>query len=177
MFSLRQKLLGGFGGLLAILLLVSGMGIAVLLRYRGALDQFYSENWRSVEYGQYMVDSMAQLNELAKPLAASNQSPSELSSVIAALRDPLKLFDENCKAEDRNITLPGEDKIASDLTVAWSGVDLKGVKQTSENYLEVLKKLQDPATTAADRASAFAQASTPVAATDVTCPRCHQAQL
>jgi signal transduction histidine kinase len=159
MFSLRQKLLGGFGGLLAILLLVSGMGIAVLLRYRGALDQFYSENWRSVEYGQYMVDSMAQLNELVKPLAGSNRSPSpsDLSAVIDATRDPLKLFDENCKAEDRNITLPGEDKIANDLTVAWSGVDLKGVKQTSENYLEVLKKLEDPATTVADRASAFAQ--------------------
>ena len=52
MFGLRQKLMLGFGGLLAILLLVSALGVWVLSQYQGELDRFFKENVRSVEYGR-----------------------------------------------------------------------------------------------------------------------------
>src|ERR1700729_4210074 len=97
MLGLRHKLLFGFGGLLAILLLVSGLGIAVLTQYRGALDKFYYENWRSIEYGQNMVDSLEKLNDIAKSISGSDHEPSaaELSSAAQAAAHPLDDFDKN----------------------------------------------------------------------------------
>ena len=57
MFGLRQKLAFGFGGLLAILQIVSSFGIAVMRQHRAELDTFLKENWRSVAYGQQMLDA------------------------------------------------------------------------------------------------------------------------
>ena len=72
MFGLRQKLILGFGGLLMILLIVSALGIAVLRKHRGELDKFLYENWRSVEYGQAMVDDPLAERLMCKPLAGGN---------------------------------------------------------------------------------------------------------
>ena len=136
MFGLRQKLLLGFGGLLMILLIVSGLGIAVLSRYRGALDQFYYENWRSVEFGQNMTDALQHLNDTADSVSGANgePTPAALASARFAAQPWIKVFDDNCTAEDNNITLNGEREIAEALTLAWSGKDLGGQKQTADNY-------------------------------------------
>ena len=48
MFGLRQKLTFGFGGMLAILLLVSGLGIAVTRQHRHTLDKFLFEKLGAV---------------------------------------------------------------------------------------------------------------------------------
>jgi NtrC-family two-component system sensor histidine kinase KinB len=147
MFGLRQKLLIGFGGLLAILFVVSGLGVAVLAQYRGALDKFYYENWRSVEYGQNMVDAMDRLNDAAKPVvgAGDRHAAAELSAANNAAVRPLADFDKNLDDENHNITLPGEDAIASDLTRLWLGPG--GCRET---FLTLLR----PDTTAAMRQSA-----------------------
>src|ERR1700689_983052 len=99
MFGLRQKLLFGFGGLLAILLLVSALGIAVLTQYRGALDKFYYENWRSVEYGQNMLEALEHLGQAAAPISGVNgdPGPAAISAARTTSDTPLKKFDENCK--------------------------------------------------------------------------------
>src|SRR5258707_5112568 len=83
MFRLRQKLNLGFGGLLLILLSVSGLGIAVLVQHRGALDKFLYENWRSIEYGQTMVNNLERLDDLAKQAAGVRQTFLD-SDVVAA---------------------------------------------------------------------------------------------
>src|SRR5208283_1625227 len=91
MFGLRQKLLFGFGGLLLIQLVVSGLGVAVMHQHRTAWEKFLDENWRSVEYGQKMLDALARLDDLAKPLAGQQTEPTRkvvLDAVaIAALKD------------------------------------------------------------------------------------------
>src|SRR3984957_2611741 len=84
MFGLKQKLAFGFGGLLAILLIVSGLGIAVLWQYRSALDKFFYENWRSVEYGQAMVDSLERLNDIARPISGQQRQPTPAELRAAA---------------------------------------------------------------------------------------------
>jgi PAS domain S-box-containing protein len=129
MFGLRQKLFFGLGGLLVILFLVSGLSVAVLHQHRSALDQFLGENWRSVQYGQAMVDDLEHLDDAANGRGAS-------VDVDAVLRD----FDTNLNAENNNITLPGEDAIAANLTKLWRGTDLKsGAKLTSDSYLDAYK--------------------------------------
>ena len=108
MFGLRQKLFFGQGGQLAILLLVSGLGIAVLRQHRSDLDKFLYENWRSVQYGQAMVDDLEKLDDAAGSNVAS-----------AATDEYLHDFDTNLDAEDHNITLPNEDVISAQLTKLW----------------------------------------------------------
>jgi signal transduction histidine kinase len=160
MFGLRQKLLFGFGGLLAILLAVSGLGIAVLTQYRGALDKFYYENWRSVVYGQNMVDALDRLRETATPLsrAPGEPTPSTLALGGATANGLIARFDQNYRDENNNITLPGERQIAEDLTFAWAGDDLRGQHKTDDCLRNTYLALLNPHTTGAARTQAFAAA-------------------
>ncbi|MDP9174244.1 MAG: cell wall metabolism sensor histidine kinase WalK [Planctomycetota bacterium] len=124
MFGLRQKLLVGFGGLLAILLMVSGLGVAVTASHRSELDKFLYENYRSVQYGQGMVDSIGVLNDLSKNFAGGELKSSgpDLSSLRASANAVIQHFDENLTAENHNITLhPEEDQLAGRLTAIWTG--------------------------------------------------------
>jgi signal transduction histidine kinase len=142
MFGLRQKLWFGFGGLLAILLLVSGLGVAVLRQQNTALNQFLYENWRSVQYGQAMLDDLTQLDDAAKTVADGGQAAGQPSSAQAAKY--LADFERQVGDENANITLPGEDKLAADLTRLW------------HDYRDAYGKLIDLKSAAADRASAYA---------------------
>src|SRR6185369_6714244 len=116
MFGLRQKLTLGFGGLLAILLLVSGLGIAVTQQHRRALGTFLTENWRSVEYGQKMIAALERLDDLA---ASDSDSNGNSSTVAAVAAQPLADFQSNLDAERDNITLKGEKEKAAELTSRW----------------------------------------------------------
>jgi NtrC-family two-component system sensor histidine kinase KinB len=152
MFGLRQKLAFGFGGLLATLLLVSGLGIAVLAQYRTALDRFFYENWRSVEDGQHVVEAVQQLDEIARGLG-STPSAGDLAAAGRAAAGPLADGDANCKAEDHNITLTGEREIAAALTLAWSGRSLDDRTVTADNYRDTYRQLLDAGVTGAARTS------------------------
>ena len=156
MFGLRQKLMLGFGGLLLILLCVSVLGIAVSRQHQNALRQFLYENWRSVEYGQKMVDALDRLNETARSVPAA-PSTGDLATANAVARPALQEFGDNVNAEDANITLPGEGEIAGRLTKYWFGTDLKsGQKITGDCYQDAYTRFLDPATTPDGRAAAYA---------------------
>ncbi|HSI34821.1 MAG TPA: histidine kinase dimerization/phospho-acceptor domain-containing protein, partial [Tepidisphaeraceae bacterium] len=117
MFGLRQKLLFGFGGLLAILLAVGALSLVVLQRYSTTLQTFLHENYRSVEYGQAMKDALERLDEAAGKWA-------EPSAELAAVRDAAGRaraeFDHNLQLERKNITLhPQESEAVARLDAAW----------------------------------------------------------
>lgn len=155
MFGLRQKLLLGFGGLLVILLMVSGLGIAVSMQHRSALSQFLYENWRSIEYGQNMIEAIDRLSEIADHVAAlPAPDQADLNKARTAAADTLKAFDQNLEDENHNITLPGEDKLADNLSVLWNGRGLNG-KSTADSYQIWFTKLLASETSAADRVSAY----------------------
>ncbi len=151
MFGLRQRLAVGFGGLLATLLLVSTLGVGVLVRYRGALDKFFYENWRSVEYGQHVDDAVQRLDEIAAGLRAAPPVEATRADAAAAVAEA----DANVASEDRNITLDREQQIAADLTRAWSGQSLDGHSLTDDSYRGAIERLLDPAVTGDARAAAF----------------------
>lgn len=133
MFGLRQKLILGFGGLLLILLVVSALGIAVLKQHRAALDKFLFENWRSVEYGQRMIDALERLNDAAEATVRDSGATAitaAKSSAAAARAD----FERNLGDENRNITLPGEDRLAHNLTALWR--DRGGYRATLDAVLD-----------------------------------------
>jgi NtrC-family two-component system sensor histidine kinase KinB len=155
MFGLRQKLMLGFGGLLLIVLAISLVGIAVTRQHRGALDKFLYENWRSVEYGQKMVEALGTLNDQVRGLPA-NPAPAALAAVKTASMPAIEQFDVNCRNEDNNITLPHEDEIAGQLTLLWFGTDLTGKKVTNDCYRDYYMLILDHKTTADQRAVALA---------------------
>jgi PAS domain S-box-containing protein len=164
MFGLRQKLFFGFGGLLVILLSVSILGVAVLQQHRSWLDQFLYENWRSVEYGQHMLDALQPLGAAAQSVSGQNGQPTkaEITAAAAAATKPMADFDASRDAEDHNITLPHEDAIASDLTRLWSGFDIdvrtgeQTNKVTSDCYRDAFAKLLSDQTSLSDRHAAYA---------------------
>jgi two-component system, NtrC family, sensor histidine kinase KinB len=150
MFGLKQKLILGFGGLLIILLLVSGLGIAVTRQHRAALDKFLAENWRSVEYGQNMTDALDRMNDRAKS-AVDNPANSQTSS-----GDALRDFDQNLADEIHNITLPGEGDIVNQLMAVWSGTDLAGKPVSTDSYRDAYLKVRSPAASSENRLAAYA---------------------
>ena len=150
MFGLRQKLVLGFGGLLLILLGVSGLGIAVLRQHRNALDRFLYENWRSVVYGQNMIDALERVRDADTLLAGTNGTPSvnDLDSAKSSAAEAIAIFDKNLDDENHNITLPGEGQLAQELTRLWAG---------SDGYKVAHVKLLDASLTPQARAAAYAR--------------------
>ncbi len=151
MFGLRQKLLFSFGGLLVILLIVGGLGIGVSAQHRSALDHFLYENWRSVEYGQNMVDALDRLGDIARQAALDD--PHGLAEARVAAAAPIAVFSKNLDDENHNITLPGEQKLADGLNTLWGGSDGHG-DRAMESYAAAFGKMLDPAATPAQRAAA-----------------------
>ena len=89
MFGLRQKLALGFGGLLLILLSVSGLGIGVLIQHRGELDKFLDENFCLSSGGPNSAQLLRYGSRLAGRLnrnwyAVYVQTPSEEPTTIDA---------------------------------------------------------------------------------------------
>jgi two-component system, NtrC family, sensor histidine kinase KinB len=154
--GLRQKLVLGFGGLLAILLVVSALGVEVLTQYRTKLDQFYYENWRSCVYGQNMLEALDRLNAATKPLSAGGNPPTEaqLASARAAAGNAIDEFDSNCGDEDHNVTLNGESDIANRLTQDWFGHDLNGNPTSTPSARATYQMLLSDHATAQERADA-----------------------
>jgi signal transduction histidine kinase len=111
---LRHKFLLGFGGLLAIILLVTTIGSSVIDAYSNALERILRENFDSVVYGEAMKDAVQTVED---GLQASlwNDAAANADTVQAGIAR----FDENLKREQGNITLPDEPQAVTRLTSLW----------------------------------------------------------
>ena len=103
MFSIRQKLMLGFGGLLAI---VAGIGVMTILQIRHlgeAIDVILRENYRSVVACQEMKESLDRVDSgiLFTYLGADADGRRQIEA-------GMKRFSEALTVEMGNITLPGE---------------------------------------------------------------------
>jgi signal transduction histidine kinase len=103
MFSIRQKLMLGFGGLLVI---VAGIGVMTILQIRHlgeAIDVILRENYRSVVACQEMKESLERVDSgiVFTFLGADADGRRQIEA-------GLKRFSEALRVEMGNITLPGE---------------------------------------------------------------------
>ena len=94
MFGLRQKLLFGFGGLLAILLLAAGIGIHVVRNVSQSFQKTIRENLESVNACGKMRTALENGDEIE--------------------------FRKNLDFQRRNVTVPGEQELTDSLTAAWN---------------------------------------------------------
>ncbi len=117
MRNLRAKLLLGFWGLMVLLVIVSAMSIGVITWYSQAIERVLSENYRSVVYGQKMLEALEQLTADAQAVAFAgrDRDPSFEDHQRAAR----KLFQDNLDDEYKNITLPGEGAAETQVRRHW----------------------------------------------------------
>jgi NtrC-family two-component system sensor histidine kinase KinB len=118
MMNLRSKLFAGFGGLLALLLVVSILGVAVITWYSRAIERVLRENYRSVVYGQKMIDAAGQLTSDAQSVVFDNVAQDRVFTDRA--KTARAEFETNLQEEHDNITLPGEQNAADELTARWN---------------------------------------------------------
>jgi two-component system, NtrC family, sensor histidine kinase KinB len=114
--SLRGKLIVGFGGLLLILLLVSGLSIVVLTRYSHELDRVFSENYNSVVYCGQMKQVVDDLQSRAQRILwddLSQHEPDDLTGLEAQ-------FDKSLRLQFANVTLQGEGRLTDVIESLWN---------------------------------------------------------
>jgi NtrC-family two-component system sensor histidine kinase KinB len=139
MGGLRGKLLLGFGGLLALLIVVGVQGTLWISRLGGSVDVILRENYDSVVACQQMKETLERMDSGA--LFALAGDP-DRGRRLAAANAPL--FAKALDTELHNITLPGEGPAAFRIRDLYAA------------YAPLLAEVLDPARPlAARRASYF----------------------
>ena len=110
MIGIRQKLMLGFGGLLAVIAVVGVLTMARLDALGQALSVVLDENYRSVAACQEMKDALAETD--SGLLLLLNGQEGEGQALISAQRSR---FAQALDVELGNITLPGEGEKAAQL--------------------------------------------------------------
>jgi two-component system, NtrC family, sensor histidine kinase KinB len=113
--SIRHKFYLGFGGMLAIILLVTSIGSSVIDSYSDALQTTLRENYASIVYGEAMKDAVRRAEDGVQ-LSITGYNSAAHDTVLHAI----SLFDENLRKEQGNITLPGEKESVENVTRLWS---------------------------------------------------------
>lgn len=114
-WTLRAKLRLGFGGLLLILLAVSGLSVAVLTHYSRAFERVLHENYDSVIFCDRMREALEGLNVEAQALLADpDGNPDD-----AAVARWQQQFELALARQHDNSMLPGEAQATDDLLRAW----------------------------------------------------------
>jgi NtrC-family two-component system sensor histidine kinase KinB len=114
MTSLRHKLWLGFGGLLTILLIVSGMTVVVMTRYSHALERVFRENYDSAVFCDSMNEALDQLNTRAQFVAWQVSPPTSIDADAQRQK-----FQDNLLDQLDNCTLPGELDHTNALADFW----------------------------------------------------------
>jgi signal transduction histidine kinase len=126
MFGLRQKLALGFGGLLAIAVLIGVQSILKITDLGQSIDVILRENYRSVIACQDMKEALERIDSgvLFTLLGYVNEG----TNLIA---DNLGRFEKALRVEGNNITLPGEGEACGNLNQFYT------------QYRSVLQDVQD----------------------------------
>lgn len=112
--SLQHKFYLGFGGLLAIIILVTSIGSRVIDSYSQALQTTLRENYASIVYGENMKDAVRRTEDGVQ-LGLSGNLPAARDTIFRAI----SVFEENLRKEQSNITIVGEKETAALVNDLW----------------------------------------------------------
>jgi len=137
-FGLRQKLLLGFGGLLAIVLVIGAQSIRKTSELGQSIDVILRENYRSVIACQQMKESLERIDSgvLFELLGYETEGAQLISGNTTT-------FEKALHAEGNNITMPGEGEAFQKLDHCYS------------EYTAVLQKVRDTQETRDQRNSVY----------------------
>jgi len=129
MFSLRQKLFLGFGGLLLIIALTGIQSISKVTELGDAIDVILRENYRSVLACQNMKESLERMDSGALFILSGYAKEGR-----EAIDGNLPEFEKALAIELNNITLPGEGEKAAHLSELFT------------KYKTMIQGMEDPVT-------------------------------
>jgi signal transduction histidine kinase len=134
MFSIRQKLMLGFGGLLVIVAVIGVMTIVQIRQLGEAIEVILRENYRSVVACQEMKESLERVDRgiVFTFLGADADGRRQVE-------DGMKRFSEAFTVEMGNITLPGEGEKSHHLGEIYHA------------YSEIVHRVTDPSRPLAER--------------------------
>lgn len=138
MIGIRQKLMLGFGGLLAVIGIVGALTMVQIDELGKAIDMILKENYRSVVACQDMKEFLERMDSGTLFTLAGNEPEGNhlVEEYTPKFRDALKV-------ELGNITLPGEREKAERIQVLF------------ERYVEVLPLVMGGASSAKERQSDY----------------------
>jgi two-component system, NtrC family, sensor histidine kinase KinB len=113
--SLQHKFYLGFGGLLAIIILVTTIGSRVIDSYSEALQTTLRENYASIVYGENMKDALRRTEDDIQ-IGLSGNIAVARDSLMQAISD----FETNLTKEQANITVVGEKEAAGQVAALWN---------------------------------------------------------
>ncbi len=125
--SLRQKLLVGFSGLLAIIVLISLHSISRITELGQSIDVILRENYRSVIACQEMKETLERMDSGALFTVLGHEKEGQ---DLITLNQPL--FEKALRTELNNITLPGE------------GEKAESIRSLFNQYRSMLGVIDDP---------------------------------
>ncbi len=125
--SLRQKLLFGFSGLLAVIVLISLHSISRITELGQSIDVILRENYRSVIACQEMKEALERMDSGALFVFLGHE---EQGDDLITKNEPL--FEKALQTELNNITLPGE------------GEKAESIRMLFNQYRSMLVVIQDP---------------------------------
>jgi NtrC-family two-component system sensor histidine kinase KinB len=138
--TLNRRLLLGIAPLLLILLAVGIYAIFLFSRLGGAIDVILRENYRSVVAAQNMKEAAERMDSgLLFILGGEEEKGRQL------FQQNVPAFEKNSEAEDRNITLPGEGDLASQ------------IRQLHEKYLGIATRFFSLPPSSPERRSLYFQ--------------------
>lgn len=127
MFGLRQKIALGFGGLLAIILVIGIQSILQLNRLGESIDVILRENYRSVIACQEMKEALERTDSGVLFILQGYHRKGQ-----DQIRTNKQVFARALKEEMNNITLPGE------------GEKARHLQELFTVYATTLEKISDP---------------------------------
>ncbi len=145
MISLRHKLWFGFGGLLLVLLVVSGLSAVVFTRFSHALEKVFRENYDSVVYCREMKERLDLLDARAQRLIWEPGGKPTINPAQEQID-----FEDNLTLQSHNISLPDERERTAHLMFLWKEflphyqkLDAPGVNRVQLYRDELLPRLAD----------------------------------
>jgi two-component system, NtrC family, sensor histidine kinase KinB len=115
MFSIRQKLLLGYGGLLVIVAVIGIMTIVQIRELGGAIDVILRENYRSVVACQNMKEAIERVDSGVVITFIGSDAEGKRQ-----IEDGMQHFSAALAIEMGNITLPGEGEQSHRLAEAFA---------------------------------------------------------
>ncbi len=128
MMSLKTKLIIGFCGLLAILLVVGVMSIRTSNDFSKSIERILRENYDSVVACYKMKGAVERLDRIAMTSLweISKEAPAQSEAVFLD-------FEKSLQFQQRNVTVLGEQALTDRMTEEW-----KIYRQEFENLLKPL---------------------------------------
>jgi len=128
MMSLKTKLIIGFCGLLAILLVVGVMSIRTSNDFSKSIERILRENYDSVVACYKMKGAVERLDRIAMTSlwGISQEAPAQSGAVFLD-------FEKNLRFQQRNVTVLGEQALTDRMTEEW-----KIYRQEFENLMKPL---------------------------------------